>query len=348
MAMLAALSVLIPKERLFCLHVEHGLRPPEESLGDAEFARDFCEKRGINCRVESVPQGKIASFARRRGIGIEAAARFFRRRALIKEARRIASLCTLKVFILTAHTQDDMLETVLMRVLRGAGPAGLAAMPVKAGQFIRPLLSMSRADVIDYLKEKNIPWREDSTNKDEKFFRNKVRCTLVPLLDESFPDWKKGLTAMAETQSLAAEFINSKAKRRIIWEQQAGDLVTDARNFFSQNRIIREEALFHGIDSSLRGRERVRFHSIKRSVVRRFCEGSVKASRLGPLDVKQKDGKVALSTKKKDFSESGFSLLIKEPGLYNLNNISIEVRPTGDGHVFYVTVRDPVTGGIDV
>jgi tRNA(Ile)-lysidine synthase len=341
MAMLAALSVLIPKERLFCLHVEHGLRSSEESLGDAEFVRDFCEKHKINCRVESVPQGKIVSFARRKGTGIEAAARFFRRRALLSEARRIG----LKVFILTAHTQDDMLETVLMRVLRGAGPAGLAAMPVKTGQFIRPLLSMSRAGIIDYLKEKNIPWREDSTNKDEKFFRNKVRCTLVPLLNESFPDWKKGLAAMAQTQSLAAEFFHRKAKRHIIWEQQTGDLVTDAENFFTQKRIIREEALFQGIDSFPRVRERSRLHSIKRSVIRRFCEGSVKASHLGLLDVKQKDGKVILSAKKKDFSESGFSLLIKEPGLYNLNNIAIEVRPTGDGHIFSVTIKD---GGIDV
>jgi tRNA(Ile)-lysidine synthase len=346
MAMLTALSVLVPKERLFCLHIEHGIRSPEESLGDAEFVRDFCEKRGIKCRVESVPHGKIASFARRRGTGIEAAARFFRRRALIKEARRRGQ----KVFILTAHTKDDMLETVLMRVLRGAGPQGLSAMPVKAGQFIRPLLSMSRADVIDYLKEKNVSWREDSTNKEQKFLRNKVRHTLVPLLNESFPDWKKGLSAMAETQSLAAEFLNGKAKKRITWEEKAGDLVTDAENFFVQNKIIRETSLFHGIDllSSLRLRKKYRFRSVKRSVVRRFCEGFMKSSHLGPLELKKKDGKVVLSAKKKDFSERGFSLLIKEPGLYNLNNIAIEVRPTGDGHVFFVTIKDPVAGGFDV
>jgi tRNA(Ile)-lysidine synthase len=342
--MLSALSNLFSKERLFCLHVEHGLRPPEESRGDAEFVRNFCEQRGINCHIESVPRGKITSFARQKKTGIEAAARFFRRRALIREAMRIG----LKVFILTAHTQDDMLETVLMRVLRGAGPAGLSAMPEKTGKFIRPLLSMSRTDVIDYLREKNITWREDSTNKDEKFFRNKIRCTLVPLLDESFPDWKKGLTAMAQTQELAAEFFHRIAKRRIIWEQHGGDLVTDAQIFFSQDRIIREESLFQGIDSfsSASVRKRIRFNSIRRSVVRRLCEGSVKVSNLGPLEVEQKDGKVILSAKKKDFSESGFSLLIKEPGLYNLNNITIEVRPTGDGHVFFVTV--PATGGIDV
>jgi len=74
MAMLAALCAVAQKEDVFCLHVEHGLRPAEESSGDAEFVRDFCEKRGINCRIVSIPPGKIASFARRKGTGLEAAA----------------------------------------------------------------------------------------------------------------------------------------------------------------------------------------------------------------------------------------------------------------------------------
>jgi len=355
MAMLTALSVLIPLERLFCLHVEHGLRSAEECRLDAEFVRNFCEKRGISCRVESIPQGKIASFARRGKTGIEAAARFFRRRALLKEAKRIARLDNLEknVLILTAHTKDDMLETILMRLLRGAGPSGLAAMPVKRGKFLRPLLSMSRADVTAYLKEKNVSWREDSSNTDEKFLRNKIRRNLVPLLDELFPGWKKGITAMAQTQSLAAEFFNRKARKRITWENETGDIVTNEENFFAQSGIIREEALFQGIDSlcsgdSLQGK--APSHSIKRSVVRRFCNGSVKASDLGPLKVRRGSGKVTLSGKKNEFSESGFSLLIKEPGLYNLNNISIEAGPCSkeDGCVFLVTVKESGIGGVNV
>jgi tRNA(Ile)-lysidine synthase len=355
MALLTALSVLVPLERLFCLHVEHGLRSEEECRLDAEFVRDFCGKRGINCRVESIPQGKIASFARRRKTGIEAAARFFRRRALIQEARRIACQNGLEenVLILTAHTKDDMLETVLMRLLRGAGPAGLAAMPVRRGKFLRPLLSMSRADVTGYLKEKNVSWREDSSNSDEKFLRNKIRRNLVPLLDGLFPDWKKGVTGMAQTQSLVAEFFNRKARKCITWENETGAIVTNEENFFAQSKVIREEALFQGIDSfcasaSLHGE--LPSHSIKRSVVRRFCDGSVKASDFGPLKVRRRDGKVALSGKKNEFSESGFSLLIKEPGLYNLNSINIEAGLCSENgnSIFLVTVKEPGIGGVDV
>ena len=111
MAMLAALASIIPQERLFCLHVEHGLRAAE-SKGDAEFVRDFCGERGINFRLKTVEPGKIASFSRRRGTGIEAAARFFRRKALLKEAARLGE----NTIILTAHTKNDALELALMRV----------------------------------------------------------------------------------------------------------------------------------------------------------------------------------------------------------------------------------------
>jgi tRNA(Ile)-lysidine synthase len=324
MAMFSALCAVVPKERLFCLHVDHGLRA-EESKGDAEFVRDFCEKNGIGCRVESIPHGKIEFYAQHKGIGIEAAARHFRRRALFREAARLGD----NTLILIAHTKDDLLETALMRVLRGAGPAGLAVMPEKRGRILRPVLSFSRSDIINYLSEKKIPWREDSTNTDEVFLRNKVRRRLVPLLDEFFPAWKSGLTGMAATQSLAADYLAGEAKRRIVWEQNKNSFSTGEENFFAQDIIIREEALFQGVDLLVSLCKKIRASSSvpKRSVVRRFCAGAVAAADLGLLRVRRKNGVIVLSPIRRDFSESGFSLLIKEPGLYNLNNIGIEVRP---------------------
>jgi tRNA(Ile)-lysidine synthase len=352
MAMLAALCAVVPKDRIFCLHVEHGLRPERESQGDAEHVRNFCEKNGINCLVESVAPGKIETFAKRKGTGIEAAARHFRRRLLFRHAARHDRESGGKTRILIAHTKDDALELALMRVLRGAGPAGLAAMPVSRGRLLRPMLDISRADVIKYLTEKKILWREDSTNTDEKFLRNRVRRRLIPFLNESFPEWKNGLCALAATQSLIAEYFSKNAQKSIAWERATGGLVTDEENFFSVSMIIREEAVFCGIDKLTSKREKIspnrefQAHSIKRSVIRRFCSGSVNAADLGPLTLRREGGKVALSPKNRDFSESGFSLLIKEPGLYNLNNISIEVRPVGDdsaknGFVFLVTEKEP-------
>ncbi|MDR3020321.1 MAG: tRNA lysidine(34) synthetase TilS, partial [Treponema sp.] len=242
MAMLAALCASFSKERLFCLHVDHGLRSQEETSGDAALVRDFCERHGVRFGIEAIPPGKIEAFARRKKTGIEAAARYYRHRAFSREAARLGG----NTLILIAHTKDDMLETALMRVLRGAGSAGLAAMPSKKGRIVRPLLSMSRSDVISYLKEKNISWRDDSTNADDIFLRNKIRNRLIPLLDEHFPTWKKGVKNMAETQSLAAALISAQAQDSVIWECQGNTLVTCSNSFFALPQIVREEALYQG------------------------------------------------------------------------------------------------------
>ncbi|MDR3020218.1 MAG: tRNA lysidine(34) synthetase TilS [Treponema sp.] len=355
MAMLAALCASFPKERLFCLHVDHGLRPSEETLGDAELVRDFCEKRGVRFNIEAIPPGKIEAFARRKKTGIEAAARYYRHRALSREAARLGD----NTLILIAHTKDDMLETALMRILRGAGPAGLAAMPSKKGRIVRPLLSMSRSDVISYLNEKNISWREDSTNADNIYLRNKIRNRLIPLLDELFPSWKKGVKNMAETQSLAAALISAQAQNGVIWEREGNTLVTCSKSFFALPQIVREEALYFGrsvmhpkgVDDTLRTAWRsINCNEMKnarriypeqsaqgweplptpkRSVIRKFCTGSVTSIDLGQVRVKIKDDKVVLFPGrgfKGGVSESGFSLLIKEAGLYTLKRTGIEVR----------------------
>ena len=320
MALLAALCAAVKRNvcrsRLFCLHVEHGLRPAQESCGDADFVRAFCKENEVECHVEHIVPGKVAAYAQRKGIGIEAAARYYRHMALSKQAALLGK----NTIILLAHTKDDLLEMALMRVLRGVGPAGLAAMPVKRGRIFRPLLSMSRADVIGYLTERKISWREDSTNTDVKFLRNRIRHQLVPLLNEAFPSWKKGAEAMAQTQSLAADFIAEEARSRIKWTPKIPVSVSaEEENFFAQPLIIREEAVFQAINSFSSPcvpcfpaplRENIPNKSVKRSVVRKFCSGAVNAADLGPFKVRRKDRKIILSRAQKEHFESGVSVLI--------------------------------------
>ena len=342
MALLASLCAAVKNgfvKNLFCMHIEHGLRPAEESQGDAEHVRLFCKANNIECIVKHIPPGKIASLARRKGIGIEAAARSFRHKALSKEAARLGD----NTLILLAHTKDDLLETALMRVLRGVGIAGLAAMRQKRGKLFRPILNMTRADVIEYLKLKQITWREDSTNTDTQFLRNRIRHKLVPLLNESFPSWKKGIAAMAQTQSLAAEFLAKEAGDRINWDKKIFTtnrtygsftnkherrgkgffIYTDEAIFFKQPQIVREEAIFAGINilfsSTAAWRESLLSNkSIKRKVVRNFCEGNTSAADLGSVRISRKAGKIILERKRREFFECGISRLIIEPRLDNL------------------------------
>lgn len=310
-AMLCALSANPSPFRLFCVHVEHGIRPPPESRGDAAAVARFCGELGVPCRVVTVPPGRIAGMAKKRGTGLEAAARFYRRRILAREARRTGAAA-----ILTAHTRNDLLETVLMRFLRGSGPRGLAAMPVKTADavpFVRPLLSLTRSDVEAYLALRNIPFRTDATNRDGRFLRNRIRNSLVPLLDGLFPHWEKGALALGTTQSLAASFIEGEAERRIIWERSGGTLRTAELPFFAEHPIIREEALFQGADT-LAGRKNA--FSARRLCVRRFCAGGTAADLGKGVRVRRERGFVVLSPA--GTGERGFSLLIKEPGLYTL------------------------------
>jgi len=326
---------------LRCIHVEHGIRPKAESRGDAEFVKRLCKKLNVPCKVVSIKPGRIAAVAKERGIGIEAAARLFRRRVWFREAERLAALPEKPhVRILVAHTADDALETTLMRIFRGAGPSGLALMPASRGRIIRPLIKARRSDVIAYLTERKIPWREDTTNSDIRFLRNRVRHRLIPQLNESFPDWRSTIRAFAETQSLAAGFIQDEASARVLWQpwllrqpfedSQSPALYTDAGVFFAQPVIVREEALFQGIDrllallpARLPGNSPARSQTIKRATIRRFCEGGEKAVDLGHIRLRTDSESVILSMP--IHGEYGFSLLINKPGLYTLKDTAIEV-----------------------
>ncbi|MCL2600392.1 MAG: tRNA lysidine(34) synthetase TilS [Treponema sp.] len=329
---------------LRCIHVEHGIRDGAESRGDAVFVRSLCEKLCLPCRVFSVKPGKVVETAGKRGIGIEAAARLYRHRAWSKEASALEAAGRGPVRVLVAHTADDLLETVLMRVLRGVGPSGLAAMPASRGRVLRPLLALGRRDVLSYLAQKGISWREDSTNSDTRYLRNRVRHRLVPLLSDDFPRWRTALSSLAQTQALAADFIVGEANRRIKWTPAPGTsdmpggfapkaddvLCTDENGFFAQPAIVREEALFQGIDSL--SATPALSCGVKRSNIRHFSRGNVAALDLGQVRLCRNGGTITISRQKKDAGcEYGFSLSVDRPGLYAFKGLTLEVKTDRSG-----------------
>ena len=322
-AMLAGLAELRKEAGfvLHCVHIEHGIRPAGESLGDAIAVEALCARWDVPCNVITVPPGRIASYAASTGCGLEAAARVFRHRAWNREARRIGA-----GLILTAHTQDDQLETILMRVLRGASPGGLAGMPRKRGRVFRPLLDMGRWEVLQYLKDRCIPYRIDSTNADIRFLRNRIRHKLVPLLDELFPSWRKSLLALGETQALVADYIGAEAGKRFPWEEEAGLLKIPEEVFLSAPLILREEAIFSGVDRqmgrsgfSAPGRKPPHRAVPRRAVVRRAAAmDAASPEDLGPVKKQRRKGFVTLETALQPPGERGFSLLLREAGSYTL------------------------------
>jgi tRNA(Ile)-lysidine synthase len=341
-AMLAALAALRDAGggafELRCLHVEHGIRPAAESRGDADAVRALCADLSVPCAVVSIPPGKIARTAEKRGLGLEAAARLYRHAAWNAEARRVGA-----AKILVAHTRDDLLETVLMRMLRGSGPAGLAAMPREKGALLRPLLAMGRADVVAYLQERGLSYRFDSTNADPAFLRNRIRLKLIPCLDTFFPSWRPALAELAETQRLTADFLEAEAAARILWEE-SGENGTERRtggeNFFSQPAILREEALFALLDRFSGGG---RFKPPRRKALRLFAQGKAGTLDLGRGVLKSGADGVVLTPPRG--GNEGFVLLIKKPGIYKLNGLRIRVLPGETGRTVHTPsffARPPV------
>jgi tRNA(Ile)-lysidine synthase len=238
------------------------------------------------------------------------------------EARRVGAAKTL-----VAHTRDDLLETALMRVFRGSGPAGLAAMPRETSSVLRPLLGIGRADALAYLSERGIPYRTDSTNADPAFLRNRIRLKLIPCLDEFFPSWRQALAGLAETQRLVADFLADESAARIPWEEEAGAeprRLTGRNNFFSQPQILREEALFTALDR-LAGKKGADLKPPRRSSLRVFAQGKAGSLDLGRAALKTDAGRIVLQAPRR--GEGGFSLLIKEPGIYKLKWLCVRALP---------------------
>ena len=161
-------------------HFNHQLRG-EESDRDEAFVRDFCAGYGIDFVSGSA---QVVAGSK----GLEAAAR---------EAR-YTFLKGLPGYIATAHTSDDNAETILMHLVRGTGLKGLGGIAPVNGNLIRPMLQITRSEVLAFLAEYSIPYVEDSSNGGDDFLRNRLRHHVMPLLKQENPSLSRNLSAMAE------------------------------------------------------------------------------------------------------------------------------------------------------
>lgn len=166
-------------------HFNHCLRGAE-SDGDEAFVRSFCAAHGIEL---TVGRGDVSAFAAGSGRSLEDAARI----------RRYEFLESLPCdWLATAHTADDNAETVLLHLLRGSGLRGLCGIPPVRGKLVRPLLGVTRQEVIAFLQVEDIPWREDSTNAGDGCLRNRLRHHVLPLLKQEAPDLSQKLLRQSE------------------------------------------------------------------------------------------------------------------------------------------------------
>lgn len=168
---------------LIVAHVNHGVRA--DASEDAKLVRDYAAQHGLMYVQTELELGPHPSEADAR----EKRYDFLQQCSKNNNAKGIV----------LAHHQDDLIETVLLAIMRGTGWRGLAPF-VTSDQLIRPLLSMQKHELIGYAYAHNIQWREDTTNSDESYTRNYIRRTLVPILDQKSEHWRESFLQLIRNQ----------------------------------------------------------------------------------------------------------------------------------------------------
>jgi tRNA(Ile)-lysidine synthase len=201
-ALLAALADLREAgelSELVALNVDHSLRA--DSARDADACAEVCARLGVDLRratVRVVPGN------------VQAAARKARYAALRREAALVGA-----TLVATGHTRDDQAETVLLRLLRGSGARGLAGIPPRRGNVVRPLIDRSRAEVIAYLDSRGLPHLEDPTNATPRFLRNRVRAEVLPVLRAIGPHVESALARAADLLRDDERALSARGRRLV-------------------------------------------------------------------------------------------------------------------------------------
>jgi tRNA(Ile)-lysidine synthase len=243
-ALMHAMSALKAAEffgaQLLCCHVNHQLRGADADL-DEEFVRGMAAKLNLPITTRRVD---VRPFAQRNKLSLETAGRKLRMQALLEVARGTGCKS-----VATGHQKNDNAETLLQRLLRGTGFRGLGGIwPVRTFgdgiRFVRPLLCVTRDEVIEYLRARNLKWRVDHTNLDCTYKRNFVRHRLLPALQQDCTaSVVERLSELAQSAFKLHGLLCSCADR--VWAESAkrsGDTVAlDAGKFSAQHPAVKLE-----------------------------------------------------------------------------------------------------------
>ena len=297
LCLLDALVAMLPgaKRWLVVGHVDHQLRA--RSGQDAAFVRSVAARYGLRCAVVSVDVPALAAAEAR---GIEEAARVARYRAL-----RDVDVGLAAPVVATGHTSDDLVETVLLHMLRGSGRRGLGGIsenelldaralgeapttgPRRVLRVVRPLLGVGRADTARYCEARGITWLTDESNSDARFLRNRVRGHLLPVLRTYNPAIDRALSRMARALRDEDAWLDRVAAGRLrrIGRQADARLGVDLTGWRRQpvairRRLVRIIAETFGVDE-------IGFEAVERALAIGSENGPARADLGGGLSMER-------------------------------------------------------------
>lgn len=310
--------------RLIAAHLNHSLRG-SESDADEEFCRDLASSHAIPFESRRVDVKKLAS---ENQLNLEDAGR----RARIQFLDEI-SLKYGTTAVALAHHGDDQAETVLMRLLRGSGMTGLSGMAYRnARGYVRPLLDICRQDIEQYLCRRGLEWREDASNSDTAYLRNRIRHQLLPLLEEYNPSIRISLAATAtilgDDEGLLDELTAETVAESCRMEE--GGMVSSVAELRTVKPALRRRVLRHSFKQAAGTLEGLTLRHINamcelidsdRPNSRLNLPHAVTAVREYDRLILKQTGETVLrspSTPIDAAQEDGFELLISAPGTYLL------------------------------
>ncbi|MFP4382976.1 MAG: tRNA lysidine(34) synthetase TilS [Spirochaetia bacterium] len=234
--------------RLHAAYVDHGLRGTESSNRELDAVTRQAEELKIPLHVKRFPAGLILRDAERLRKSIEAQAREMRYEFLQSTASALEKKYLRNVYIAVGHHSDDFLETAVMAFLQGAGIAGVTGISEVNGRIIRPLLRVGKEKIREYITQNNIRIVEDPTNTDIKYFRNRVRHNIIPVLKEEYPGIVHSVFSGAEKAKIAESFIDEETRKTIVWnpEHNSGSKKyrTALDNFIKASPVVKLRALY--------------------------------------------------------------------------------------------------------
>jgi tRNA(Ile)-lysidine synthase len=319
--------------KLGVVHIEHGIRGTA-SLEDAEFVRQLADAMQLPFHIHhaDVPamEGNEEQAAR-------AVRRDFYAQLLAGTLDRIA----------TGHTRGDQAETVLFRILRGAGLAGLAGiLPVTREGIVRPLLGIGRDEIELWLRERNISWREDATNQDRSYARNRLRHEVLPTLCESFnPRLDEALSNMAALAQDEESYWESEIDRMQPSSSQR-PLILEASSLASVPPAVARRLIRRAIEQAKGDLRQIDFAHVERILdMARSNDGHDRAQLPG-LDVMRSFGWIRFAPflPPNERKERDFSLPLGVPGSVELPGsaarITLQVLEKAERGVPYATVMN--------
>ncbi len=260
---------LLVKERyeITIAHLNHGLR--EDADIDAEYVKKIAQKYRLPMIYDELD---VKHYASKNSLSVEAAARVLRYRFLFDSADKIGAQA-----VLVGHTADDQVETIMLHILRGTGLQGLQGMPVvsmpnqwsETIPLIRPLLMVWRSEVLAYLAEREIHPVIDSSNKDQRYMRNRIRHELFPFLESYNPAFKKSLFRMASILEGDYQLITSIVDATwldCVLKTDDDYVMFQKEKFLSQPRAIQRHLLRKGVAAVRQHNDDLDFRTINDAV----------------------------------------------------------------------------------